>query len=82
MLRILLSALAWGTASRLILLYPVQRNLVLLKEINLDLTLTRPDISFAVNKVCQFLHAPTTIYWSAVVNIAICALYREAWVQY
>lgn len=31
------------------------------------LTLTRPDISFAVNKVCQFLHAPTTIHW-AVVN--------------
>lgn len=26
------------------------------------LTLTRPDISFAVNKVCQFLHAPTTIH--------------------
>jgi hypothetical protein len=25
------------------------------------LTLTRPGISFAVNKVCQFLHAPTTI---------------------
>ncbi|WVZ64382.1 hypothetical protein U9M48_013903 [Paspalum notatum var. saurae] len=24
------------------------------------LTLTRPDISFPVNKVCQFLHAPTT----------------------
>lgn len=23
------------------------------------LTLTRPDISFAVNKVCQFLHSPT-----------------------
>jgi histone deacetylase 1/2 len=26
------------------------------------LTLTRPDISYAVNKVCQYLHAPTTIH--------------------
>ena len=26
------------------------------------LTLTQPDISFAVNKVCQFLHAPTTLH--------------------
>jgi histone deacetylase 1/2 len=24
--------------------------------------LTRPDIAFSVNKVCQFLHAPTTIH--------------------
>lgn len=30
------------------------------------LTLTRPDISLAVNKVCQFLHAPTSIHWSVV----------------
>jgi hypothetical protein len=30
------------------------------------LTLTHPDISFAVNKVCQFLHTPTTVHWSAV----------------
>lgn len=30
------------------------------------LTLTCQDISFAVNKVCHFLHAPTTIHWSAV----------------
>jgi hypothetical protein len=26
------------------------------------LTLTIPDISFVVNKVCQFLHPPTTIH--------------------
>jgi histone deacetylase 1/2 len=30
------------------------------------LTLTRPNISFAVNKVCQFLHAPTTVHWMTV----------------
>ena len=33
------------------------------------LTLTRPDISFAVNKVCQYLHAPTSAHWSAVKRI-------------
>ena len=33
------------------------------------LTLTRPDISFAVNKVCQFLHAPTTAHWNAAKHI-------------
>jgi hypothetical protein len=26
------------------------------------LTLTRPDLSFSVNKVCQFFHAPTTLH--------------------
>jgi hypothetical protein len=26
------------------------------------LTLTWPDISFAVNRVCQFLHSPTTAH--------------------
>jgi hypothetical protein len=30
------------------------------------LTLTRPDISFSVNKVCQFLHSPTTAHLTAV----------------
>jgi histone deacetylase 1/2 len=33
------------------------------------LTLTRPDISFSVNKVCQFLHAPTDTHWSTVKRI-------------
>uniref|UniRef100_A0A8R7RFB8 Reverse transcriptase Ty1/copia-type domain-containing protein n=1 Tax=Triticum urartu TaxID=4572 RepID=A0A8R7RFB8_TRIUA len=33
------------------------------------LTLTRPDISFSVNKVCQFLHSPTLEHWTAVKRI-------------
>jgi len=33
------------------------------------LTLTRPDLSFSINKVCQYLHAPTTVHWSAVKQI-------------
>ena len=33
------------------------------------LTITRPDISYAVNRVCQFLHAPRTTHWSAVKRI-------------
>ncbi|XP_022014915.1 uncharacterized mitochondrial protein AtMg00810-like [Helianthus annuus] len=29
-------------------------------------TLSRPDIAFAVNRVCRFRHAPTENHWSAV----------------
>jgi histone deacetylase 1/2 len=31
--------------------------------------LTQPDLAFAVNKVCQFLHAPTSIHWVSVKRI-------------
>jgi histone deacetylase 1/2 len=30
------------------------------------ITLTRPGISYNVNKVCQFLHSPTDLHWTAV----------------
>jgi len=33
------------------------------------LTFTRPDICYAVNKVCQFMHAPTKDHWAAVKRI-------------
>uniref|UniRef100_A0ACD5V017 Uncharacterized protein n=1 Tax=Avena sativa TaxID=4498 RepID=A0ACD5V017_AVESA len=33
------------------------------------LTLTRPDICFSVNKVCQYLHTPTTAHWTAIKRI-------------
>jgi histone deacetylase 1/2 len=31
--------------------------------------LIRPDIALLVNKVCQFLHAPTIVHWTAVKQI-------------
>lgn len=33
------------------------------------LTLTRPDISYSGNKVCQFLRAPTTQHWTEAKRI-------------
>jgi hypothetical protein len=33
------------------------------------LTFTRPDLAFAVNRMCQFLHAPTTDHMIAVKRI-------------
>jgi len=33
------------------------------------LTFTRPDICFAVNRVCQYMHAPTDFHWVAVKRI-------------
>jgi hypothetical protein len=39
------------------------------------LTLTRPDLAFSVKKVCQFLHCPTSVHWSAVKRILIYVRY-------
>ena len=33
------------------------------------MTLTRPDIAFAVNKVCQYLHCPISAHYTAVNRI-------------
>jgi hypothetical protein len=33
------------------------------------LTLTRPDISFSVNKICQFMYAPTTVHLTAAKRV-------------
>jgi len=33
------------------------------------LTFTRPNICFAVNRVCQFMHAPTDSHWAAVKRV-------------
>jgi len=33
------------------------------------LTFIRPDICFVVNRVCQFMHAPTDSHWAAVKRI-------------
>ncbi|XP_062089558.1 uncharacterized mitochondrial protein AtMg00810-like [Humulus lupulus] len=32
-------------------------------------TITRPDVSFAVNRVCQYMHSPTDAHWQAVKRI-------------
>jgi hypothetical protein len=37
------------------------------------LSLTRPDISFAVNKFSQFMHCPSTIHWTATKRL-LCYL--------
>ena len=30
------------------------------------LSLTRPDLAYSVNKLAQFMHAPTHLHWQAV----------------
>lgn len=36
---------------------------------NLYLSLTRPNLSFAVNKLARFMHAPTVFHWSTTKRV-------------
>ncbi|WVZ55440.1 hypothetical protein U9M48_006100 [Paspalum notatum var. saurae] len=33
------------------------------------LTITRPDLSFVVNRICQYIHAPIDVHWAAVKRV-------------
>ncbi|XP_019166894.1 PREDICTED: uncharacterized protein LOC109162665 [Ipomoea nil] len=33
------------------------------------LTMTRPDMSYAVNRLCQYMHAATTLHWSMLKRV-------------
>ncbi|XP_019179912.1 PREDICTED: uncharacterized protein LOC109175117 [Ipomoea nil] len=33
------------------------------------LTITRPDLAYAVNRLCQFMHSPTTEHWGLVKRV-------------
>ncbi|XP_019189975.1 PREDICTED: uncharacterized protein LOC109184428 [Ipomoea nil] len=33
------------------------------------LTVTRPDLSYAVNRLCQHMQSPTTVYWSLMKRV-------------
>ncbi len=35
------------------------------------LKITHPNISFAINQVCQFMHPPTSVHWTAVKRILL-----------
>ena len=35
-------------------------------------TLTGPEIDFIVNQLCQVMHSPTTVHWSAVKRVLRC----------
>ncbi|XP_022003783.1 uncharacterized mitochondrial protein AtMg00810-like [Helianthus annuus] len=43
-------------------------------------TLSRPDIAFAMNRVCQFMNVPTENHWSAVKRILCYSKWTTIWV--
>lgn len=43
------------------------------------LLLTKPDIAFSVNKVCQFLAPPTEDHWVAVKRILLISKTHQRW---
>jgi hypothetical protein len=42
-------------------------------------TITRPNIAFAVNKVSQYMHAPTTLHWG--LSNVFCAILMALWIM-
>jgi hypothetical protein len=38
------------------------------------ITYSRPDIAFSVNKICQFLHAPMIVHWTAGIFVVLSHL--------
>ena len=43
-------------------------------------TLTRPDIAFNVNKVCQYMHRPIVEHWTVVKCILRYLKYNSIWI--
>ena len=54
----------------MVILFQILLNIEVLSR---HYNLTCPDISFAVNQVCQFMHQPTTTHWVAIKRI-LCYL--------
>jgi histone deacetylase 1/2 len=48
------------------------------------LTFTRPYICFAVNRVCQFMHAPIDSHWGAIkrTHSMLSTRYNHLWFTY
>ncbi|GKE63970.1 retrovirus-related pol polyprotein from transposon RE2 [Tanacetum coccineum] len=45
------------------------------------LAFTRPDVSYAVNKLSQYMHAPTQLHWQALKQVLRYLKAELSWVQ-